>query len=65
MTRVQPMVSSDFDPDGLVQAKRLIDELEAKLRPGRSDFTEMDPRKLLRVLHILADQIEILRVESG
>lgn len=46
------MASPDFDPDGLVQAKRLIDELE---RDG-----EVDGR-VIRVLRILTDQVEMLR----
>ncbi|MBW9093122.1 hypothetical protein JNB62_05455 [Microbacterium jejuense] len=51
------MASSDFDPDGLVQAKRLLDELEHAV----ANFDDVDPRKLLRVLRILADQLEIVR----
>lgn len=51
------MASSDFDPDGLVQAKRLIAQLEDDL-----DVVDgLDSRKLLRVLRILADQVEMIR----
>lgn len=48
------MAASDFDLDGLVQAKRLIDELERD--------AGADPR-VIRVLRILGDQIEMLRDE--
>lgn len=57
------MASSDFDPDGLVQAKRLIDELEAQTA-GEHRVDLLDSRTLLRVLRILTDQIEELRCQT-
>ncbi|MDF2554146.1 MAG: hypothetical protein K0R60_41 [Microbacterium sp.] len=61
------MASTDFDPDGLVQAKRLIKELEDHLEDQLVDEDHpdhlLDERKMLRVLRILADQVEMLREE--
>jgi hypothetical protein len=60
-------VASDaFDEDGLVQAKRLLDEIEAGLpmRPGedgRPIVGDLQTARLLRVMRILADQLEELR----
>lgn len=53
------MASTDFDPDGLVQAKRLIDELADEVE--NEGAPPLDSRKLIRVLRILADQVEMLR----
>ena len=55
------MASRDFDPDGLVQAKRLLDELEESLGDQEHRAHSLDSRKLIRVLRILADQVEMLR----
>jgi len=68
IARVLGMASDDFDPDGLVQAKRLIRELEEHLEDqlGLDEQHRvhlLDERKMLRVVRILADQVEMLREE--
>ncbi len=52
-----PVASGAFDEDGLEQAKRLVDEIEANVPAGG------DPQaaRIVRVLRILADQVEELR----
>lgn len=50
-------MSDAFDEDGLGQAKKLLDELEHAV----DHFDDIDTEKLLRVLRILADQLEVVR----
>lgn len=61
------MTTGSFDEDGLVQAKRLIDEIEGELprRMSSDGVVVGDPhtRKLIRVLRILTDQIESMQAE--
>lgn len=51
------MASDTFDEDGLTQANRLLDEIEA------DRVADVDHR-LLRVLRILRDQLEEVRCED-
>lgn len=67
--RVHRMVEGVFSEDGIEQAKRLLDEIEAGLprRMGGTGTVIGDPQtvSLVRVLRILTDQIEQLRAECA
>lgn len=54
-----------FDGDGLEQARRLLEEIERDLPTVQGIdgpvVTDRQTQKILRVLRILADQVEELR----
>lgn len=62
------MATDTFSDDGIVQVKRLLDEIEEALprAVGMNGPVVMDhqTQRIVRVLRILTDQVEQLRVQA-